>query len=116
MLTADEIDYEKLVQGLRAIAMAWGHGSKGYEETLAVLNMVKEEAFNYSLTAARAWLLVKSVLHSGKHITHEMIAFMENLENNGITHYTILIKSEENAQKLIAGTKSKMTRCNLVSN
>lgn len=108
VLTADEIEYEKLVQGLRAIAMAWGHGSKGYEETLAILNMVKKEAFNYSLTAARAWLLVKSVLHSGKHITHEIISFMENLENNGITHYTILIKCKESSKKLIAGKFTTM--------
>ena len=109
MLTADNIEYEKLIESLRAITMACGHGSKGYEETLAILNMVKEEAFNYSLTAARAWLLVKSVLHSGKHITHELIAFMENLENNGITHYTILIPESEDPKKLVAG-KSYLCR------
>ena len=103
VLNADKIQYINLIKGIRAVALSWGHGTKGYEETLTILNMVKEEAFNYSLTAARAWILVKSLLHTGKHVTHELISFMENLENNGIIHYTIFINEHEPTEKLIAG-------------
>ena len=103
VLNADKLKYENIVKGLRAVAQAWGHGTNGYEEAVAILNLVKEEAFNYSLTATRAWILVKSVLHYGKHLTRELISFMENLENNGIMHYTLFIEKHEPDRRLIAG-------------
>ena len=103
MLHADKLKYDNIVKGLRAVAQSWGHGTDGYEEVVSVLNLVKEEAFNYSLTATRAWMLVKSVLHYGKHITRELISFMENLENNGIMHYTLFIEKHEPNINLIPG-------------
>ena len=103
MLNADKLKYETIVTKIRAVAQAWGHGTSGYEEAIAILNMVKEEAFNYTLTATRAWLLAKSVLHYGKHLTRELISFMENLENNGIMHYTLFIEKHEPNQNLIPG-------------
>ena len=103
VLSAHRLEYNKIVSGLRAIAYAWGHGTKGYDETLLALNMLKEEAWNYTLTPSRAWLLVKSVFHSGKHLTHEIIAFMDNLEANGVIHYHIFIKEAEKSKDLIKG-------------
>ena len=103
VLNAHRMDYNKIVSGLRAIALAWGHGTKGYDEAVMTLNIIKEEAWNYTLTPIRAWLLVKSVFPSGKHITHEMVAFMDNLETNGVIHYHIFITEAEKAKDLIKG-------------
>ena len=102
-LNAHCLEYDTLVTKIRAIALAWGRGTKGYDEAIMVLNMIKEEAWNYTLTPTRAWLLVKSVFHSGKHLTREIIAFMDNLEMNGVIHYTIFIKKDEKQAELLEG-------------
>ena len=88
---------------------------KGYDETIVILNMVKEEAWNFSLTPARVWLLVKSVFHTGKHITQELIAFMANLELNGVMDYLVVFEAPEDGTLLITG-KIVITFNNITQN
>ena len=65
--------------------------------------MIKEEIFNCTLTPARVWLLIKSIVHHGKHLTDELVSFMDNLENNAILTYLIVMEKEENPEDLITG-------------
>ena len=72
VLNAYEMDYNWILKSLRSIAVAWGQASKQYDETLTVINLIKEEAMCHTLTAAKAWCMVKSIIHNGKHTTFQL--------------------------------------------
>ena len=105
VLHANNLCLDTILTKIRAVAVAWGPGMKGYDETLVALNMIKEEAWNFSLTPTRVWLLVKSVFHTGKHITQELISFMDNLDHNGILNYLVVFEMPEDKSDLITGNK-----------
>ena len=70
VLNAYEMDLKWIIKMVRAIALAWGPSTKEYDEALTILNLIKQEAAHHSLSAARAWVLVKSIVQNGKHLRH----------------------------------------------
>ena len=104
VLNANDLKFEPLMERLRAVALAWGPSTAGYEQAVSIINMIKEEIFNCTLTPARVWLLIKSIVHHGKHLTDELVSFMDNLENNAILTYLIVMEKEEDPESLITGT------------
>ena len=103
VLNSFDIDYNWLIKMLRAVAMAWGPGTTEYTETMAIINMIKEEAHSHTLTAARAWLLVKGVLPNAKHVTTEINNFMDNMEINGCLSEKIKIDEPEDTDDFLLG-------------
>ena len=103
VLHAANLNYELVLVKLRAVAMAWGPGTKGYEEVISIINMIKEECENHTLTPSRTWLLVKSILTNGKHLTQELVTFMDNLEANAVLSYLMVMDVPEDPLKMIPG-------------
>ena len=103
VLNAHDIKFEPLMLKLRAVALAWGPATTGYEQAVAIINMIKEEIFNCTLTPARVWLLIKSIVPSGKHLTEELVTFMDNLENNAVLTYLVIMEFAENPTQLLTG-------------
>ena len=91
------------MEKLRAVALALGPATAGYEQAISVINMIKEEIFNSTLTPARVWLLIRSLLYHGKHVTNELLTFMDNMENNACLTYLLRMEREENPDLLITG-------------
>ena len=103
VLNANDMSFEWIIKNLRAVAMAWGPGHRGYAETLSVINMMKEMAAHNCLSPARVWLMVKGVIPNGKHLTDELIIFMDNLEINGVIDYQFGFTELEDTTLLLAG-------------
>lgn len=103
VINANNLCYEPLIEKLRAVAVAWGPATAGYEQALSIINMIKEELYNGTLTPARVWLLCKSIVHHGKHLTEELVTFMDNLENNAILTYLVVMEKPENPDDLLTG-------------
>ena len=102
VLHAHNLKYEELIEKLRAVALAWGPATTGYEQALSIINMIKEEIYNCTLTPARVWLLIKSIINGGKHLTEEVITFMDNLENNAVLT-EVIMEHAEDPTKLLQG-------------
>ena len=105
VLNAANMNYDIIIKKLRAVALAWGNGTKGYEETISIINMIKEECAHNTLSPARAWLLVKSTLSNGKHLTQELVTFMDNLEMNMVLAYLVVMEGPENKAEMIPGKR-----------
>ena len=106
VLNCNDLKFEPLMDKLRAVALALGPATAGYEQAIAVINMIKEEIFNSTLTPARVWLLIKSLLYHGKHVTNELLTFMDNLEDNGCLTYLLRMEKEEDSSLLIPGMRN----------
>ena len=109
VLHANRLTFAKVIEHFRAVAVAWGAGTKGYEEVVHSINLLKEDMVNFTLTPARVWTHAKNLFHSGKHLTQELIAFMDSLEGNICLDYVITLDQEENVQELLFGKLVKLS-------
>ena len=103
VLNAHRLTYGEVINRFRAVAAAWGIGTKGYDEVVMSINYLKEDLVNYSLTPARVWLQIKNLFHTGKHLLPNLIAFMDMLECNTCMDYVIVLDKEENESDLLFG-------------
>ena len=105
VFNANNMDLQRIIKMLRDVAFALSPSSKGYDEMMNILNQIKEEASHHLLTAARAWMLVKSVIENDKLLCS--ISFMDNLEVNKILTYLLVLKEAEKSNDLLTGTQYK---------
>ena len=108
VLNADQIKIESVLEMLRGAASAAGPNTTLYAEILEVINDMKFDAMQKSLTAFKAWRMVAGLANNRAHlpgVNSTMTSFMINLKRIGALSYMLVPSDKEDEGLLFQNEK-----------